>query len=773
MLAQISLLTNASEGSSSLAGLTSVPSGVSLAVSFLNPGFLPFLALGAIPIIIYLINRQRYRRVEWAAMDFLLRAMRKNRKRIRLENLLLLIIRTLLILIFVLGMARPVLDDTLLPDLARANQRSEIYVIDVSYSMGFQEGGRDLLESAVAAIRLRRENVLAPGDQVGVFLAGDFPKALLDRAQIISDGDFDPLDALSGAELSYNSLNVGATLQEVNSWIRREADQGNSAAWRVHFFTDVQSNDWVTEEGAAQTVIVDEVTKLTQNNARLIVHPLGPVTPRNATLSQLTPLTPLVAVDMPTQVLATVSNFGKTTLEGLEVELLVNDVTRSVKTIKLDPGASEQVNFPLILRESGAVRLTARLRSDDLDQDNWRYRVLNVRPGVEVLVVDGGEETDWLEAALDSPSSAVAGIRLTPWNVSTVPAARMEVELREKRSKVGGSGQAEVMLLANVSSFTEAQNEEIESYLAGGGGVLVFLGGRVDSENYNRVAHRGGEGWFPMLLETVEFDESREENYFPTVVTKDHPAVAYLAQDPDVGLDLVRVHGYWRLGELAEERVLMRLSDQEKTPFVIEKPVGAGRVIVVNTGADRDWSNFPISPAYVPFLYETLPYLSTSEASDNLSVDQPYYRVLNRLLAELTLVPPAGGGGKARLVPERDDQANRSYLSVPGQRYPGLYRLVLGSEGPSGVSADDLWFSVNANPREGNLTRVVEAELTALYPGLQITERSEDVVAEALDAPSGGELWRSILFAVLGLILVESLLARSFGAKVSKSRVKA
>lgn len=748
---------------------------MTLALSFLNPGFLPFLALGAIPIIIYLINRQRYRRMEWAAMEFLLRAMRKNRRRIRLENLLLLIVRTLLILFFVLGMARPVLDDALLPELGTANRRSEIYVIDTSYSMGLQEGGGDLLEAAIESIRRRRENVLQAGDRIGLFTASDFPKALLDRSQVVSDGDFDPLDALNSIELSYNSLNVGATLQEVNNWIRREADRGTNVPWLVHFYTDAQASDWSTEEGAARTVIADEVAKLTASGARLILHPLGPVSPHNATLSQLTPLTPLVAVDMPTQVLASVTNYGKTSVTGLEVELMVNDVTRSVKTVDLDPGESEQVNFPLILREPGPVRVAARLRSDDLDQDNWRYRVLNVRPGVDVLVVDGGGETDWLEAALDSPSSAVAGIRLTPWNVTPIPAAQLEVELRQKRTAEPSRSRTrtEVIILANVPTISESLNDEIRDYLAGGGGLLVFLGGYVNAQSYNEVAYRGGEGWFPAQLERVEFDQTRESSFPPIITAKDHPAVAYLGQDPDVGLDIVRVHGYWSLGEIPEERVLMRLADPARTPFVFEKLVGAGRVVVVNTGADRDWTNFPISPAYVPFLYETLPYLSNSEESDNLSVDQPYYRVLNRLLAELTLVPPAGGGGKARLVPERDDEANRSFVNVPGQRYPGLYRLVLGSEENGGESPDDLWFSVNADPREGNLTRVVEAELLLLYPDLRITERTEEVVADDAGSLQGGEMWRSILYAVLALILIESFLARSFGTKVSQQRMAA
>ena len=84
-------------------------------MSFVNPALLGFLALGLIPIIIYLINRQRYRRRPWAAMEFLLRAMKRHQRRLRLENLLLLLIRTLAVLLFVFAMARPSFDDGTLP----------------------------------------------------------------------------------------------------------------------------------------------------------------------------------------------------------------------------------------------------------------------------------------------------------------------------------------------------------------------------------------------------------------------------------------------------------------------------------------------------------------------------------------------------------------------------------------------------------------------------------------------------------------------------------
>ena len=65
-------------------------------MNFLHPGLLAGAALFAVPLIIHLLNRQRFKRRRWAAMEFLLAAYKKQRRRLRQENLLLLLLRCLI-----------------------------------------------------------------------------------------------------------------------------------------------------------------------------------------------------------------------------------------------------------------------------------------------------------------------------------------------------------------------------------------------------------------------------------------------------------------------------------------------------------------------------------------------------------------------------------------------------------------------------------------------------------------------------------------------------
>ena len=87
--------------------MTSLPL---LAIGFANPFLLWGLAAAAVPLLLHLLNRRRYREESWAAMRFLLAAIRKNQRRIRLEHWLLLAVRTLLVVCVVLALAQPFLE---------------------------------------------------------------------------------------------------------------------------------------------------------------------------------------------------------------------------------------------------------------------------------------------------------------------------------------------------------------------------------------------------------------------------------------------------------------------------------------------------------------------------------------------------------------------------------------------------------------------------------------------------------------------------------------
>src|SRR5919201_1193054 len=121
---------------------------------FLNPyTMIVGAALVSSPIIIHLINRLRYRRVKWAAMEFLLKSQKRNRRRLIIEQLILLLLRISLVLLVGLLLAR-FLSDALA--FTRPQNTLHVVLLDDTPSMGdaWRQDGqpRNTFDAAKAAV---------------------------------------------------------------------------------------------------------------------------------------------------------------------------------------------------------------------------------------------------------------------------------------------------------------------------------------------------------------------------------------------------------------------------------------------------------------------------------------------------------------------------------------------------------------------------------------------------------------------------------------------
>ena len=102
-------------------------------MTFLNAILLGGILAGAIPVIIHIINRNRFRQIRWGAMHLLEQILRSRRRRLRIEQILLLLVRIAIPVLLALCMARPVLTGA--KALLGKAKTSLVIVLDNSYSM--------------------------------------------------------------------------------------------------------------------------------------------------------------------------------------------------------------------------------------------------------------------------------------------------------------------------------------------------------------------------------------------------------------------------------------------------------------------------------------------------------------------------------------------------------------------------------------------------------------------------------------------------------------
>ena len=249
--------------------------------------FTTFGLLGAgaiamsLPIIIHLLNRRKFKIVDWAAMEFLLEANRRNRRRILLENLLLLMMRCLAILLLGLLLSRPFISSDSLSMLGMGSVRvHRIVVIDDSPSMRVQAADSDksALEVAKSAVLELAKRSAASGsdDMLTVRLTSDPRHKLFEGP--MTEENIDEIELrVGGIVQSDISAKLAETLEAVEKSLVLNRDTSN---YVVYIITDLRKGDWISPEHIEKE---KKIAHIVRRLAEKIEHE-GETTPRVAVL---------------------------------------------------------------------------------------------------------------------------------------------------------------------------------------------------------------------------------------------------------------------------------------------------------------------------------------------------------------------------------------------------------------------------------------------------------------------------------------------------------
>ncbi|HEY9250710.1 MAG TPA: BatA domain-containing protein, partial [Rariglobus sp.] len=140
-------------------------------MNLLSPGFLFALGAVALPVAIHLLNKTQVKRIRWAASRFLAAALQRNRRRLQLEDLLLLLLRCALLALIALAFARPSLDSGGL-NLGSRDATTAVIILDQTASMGRAAGADTGFDQARKTARDILDR-LPSGSTAALFLSAD------------------------------------------------------------------------------------------------------------------------------------------------------------------------------------------------------------------------------------------------------------------------------------------------------------------------------------------------------------------------------------------------------------------------------------------------------------------------------------------------------------------------------------------------------------------------------------------------------------------------
>jgi hypothetical protein len=715
-----------------------------LVILVLPPAALPFIhpavamagaGLAAVPILIHILNRRRFQRVVWAAMDFLLAANRRSARRLRIEQLALMAI------------ARPLLNASTLADALGRTSVHRVIVIDNSCSMAMPSGdGRTAFEHA-RALAVSLAASFNPSDGVSLITVGAPARTILERPcydpQVVGEALVDIKPTQRGTDLAGGLTKAVSIL---------EASEVPTANRVVYVITDNTRAAWMQASGVdgGAPTSAKRITELAKLNLMTTGAPMRD----NLAVTALTAKTRLIGTIEPASIAARITNYGRERADG--VSLRVHSDGRLERTITLpviEP--AEYVDVPVNLRftSPGMHRVEVvldDLPNDALHEDNQRRLAVSAQRSVRVLLVDGKPGTSRFDGQTGYLATALAPKAEPTDPVLVAPKTIQDVDLAGEPL----DGYA-VIALTNVRRVDPVTWRRIDAFVRAGGGLLVFLGDQVSPDHYNRAAYTDGTGLLPAKLGVVVDDQGRTEAYRFDPAEYVHPLLSDFAGAPRGGLLLASVQRYVRVEVPADQPgVRTVLAYDSGDAAIVEKHVGAGRVVLVTTTANMEWTNLPARAGYLPLMQNLLHYVTPS-ADDrrNVLVGAPLIEPLTARQSSLT--PSLTGPNHDLLETELRPAGDGFEIVSTATDQSGMYALRVGR--------DDVLFAVNIDAAESDLTAMDEDALREqLDCPFEFLDRPENVGEDAL-ASASRDLGLGLFYAVLGLLLFETTLAMWFG----------
>jgi len=768
-------------------------------LAFLHPALAGFAALVAIPLIIHLLNRRRYRTVPWAAMEFLLQAYKKKRKRLELENLLLLLLRCAIPVVLALAFARPYFGaDSLLSGLAEP-RREVVVVVDESFSMSRRVGAGTQFQAALEQVRRLAAGLeFERGDRVTLLTLAREPRLLcvgaakgdLERKLATFDrSTYEPADLARTLDLLLNDVlkQIPAApelwmISDFQRWTFEDTEPAEADAAEI------------ADPGAAGGSISGRMQRLSQLcRLHLVNLSDGTPPPENLAVTDLRMSEPLAIAGQPIRITATVARSGR--VAGGSGRFRVGD-REYPRSFRFDAEGRAPVEIHHSSATPGDVGVEFRLDGDELAADDARYLRVPVKGGLPVLVVDG--DPSGSDPLLGGAQSVLLILDPLYGDLETEgyrrwfePIVLPWYELSRTKPEFS---KYEAVIFVNVREIeAERVLPELSTFVDAGGGALFFLGDQLRPETWNeRLFRADGSGLMPLRIarEAVgeEWDPAiaavdRRLNFFRLEIADElHPAVRTFSDDRRRGFLKSPIFRYWPFesdgaGAAALQngsapsalppgaRVVLRF-EHSGAPALIDHRYGRGRTLWFTlSGSDDGWSNFTrTASAFFPLVWDMLNHLCVRDPGEHdLPIGGAIVRGFPAPPLSWTVTSPGGVTKTFRDPPREPVRGLYRLPSFSETRQPGLYALEVqfGGDDPP---AREL-FAVNVDPRESALAFLDAEQVGSLWRRVAIASYGREIAADAHEKQPErqGEIWRKLVMALLGLVLLETLLAWRFG----------
>lgn len=699
-----------------------------LALWFLHLWFaLAAAPVGAAVILVHLLRPGRHKPVRWAAMQFLLAAVAESRRRLRLERWLLLLLRTSLLMLLALMLARPV-QRGLAALLGERDGSALLVIVDNGLAMQAPSSllPHTLMEQAIEAASSMVHSW--PGQVFVLPALGEPASQWLSRADW-AESTLNRTPATAG-RAGWSALLATA---------RKVLPESGVAAGRrtVLLLTTLTRGNWPDTAELAQPL-----AELSSAAGCVILVDVPPADRRNVAVTDLVVESAFAGHDLPARAVATIANHANDSAKGFRVLWSVDG--REIRQDDLDevPAGSTRhllADIPAFGAGRHNVQVQIAGPGDALKADDQRWSSVSLPKMLRVVVV---------EADLAGPAASRASLFVIAALQSA--AQQSSVPIRVEPVAPGGLSSAliepaDVVVLCDVGALTSADGQRLAEQVRAGCGLLAWSGPRSAAIRYANEAQQllpassqtpdtaaDGQGWPVQLAEPIR------------------PAFLDLTSVSTAGDSaLGSVHSLLKVMPAADTQVLAHTASG--APVALLRRIGQARTVLVATSPDLAWTNMPGRPSFPAFVLGLLrEVLPPRDPQLQVTCGQPIRLPVSDAAGQFgQWIKPDGTAEPARI--SLDAGRLEAVLSLAAM--PGPYQLEATAAGQTVFAS--------ADPQAGDLAPLPQV---ALRPLLQagLTVAGPKDLATSLAAGAADEWTGPLAYVLLALLLGELLLTGWF-----------
>lgn len=677
---------------------------------FLNPTVLLGLLAAGIPILIHLLNLRKLKKIEFSTLAFLKELQKTKIRKIKLKQWILLALRVLIIIFLVLSFARPTLESVDISAAASKAKTSSVFILDDSYSMSLiNDNGSNFNKSKEIISTLLKD--LQEGDEALIIpTTNPFDKNELTSNRTLLETELDLVEISKGKNRLPESINEALKYLSQSQNLNKE----------IYLFTDLQQNN-----------IDNDFQFEIQNvsDARIYIFNFVNSDKGNLGITEFSLNNQLIEKDKPISFSSVIANSSQKNVESI-ASLFINGKRSAQKSLSIQPGESELINFETTLTEDGLINAELTIEDDDIIEDNEAFLSLLVPEAVKVLLIyDNQSDAAFIESALqnDITKNKIELSKYSSDNVFSSLISESDVVIyigeKNKIAEILNSKDRKNLILFPPSNSIQ------NSYNG-------FLS-RINLPNrFNKIELRDN---------TIQFDE----------IDFEHPIFGGLFnEDEKPSVNSPSITKYYKSSSNLNGKRIISLID--KSPLIYESSNENITMINFNLSPVLSWSDFPLKSLFAPIIIRSIFYLSSSEVLQQ-SINSMEEIAFEKNQFRSNIISVLKPSGKRDIISSDSlNTGNRYNYSKTDET--GIYKVYDNNNLTTS-------FSVNHYNEESNLAWSNEESFTNFINNVSdniiFLNSNENFKEKINQTRFGTELWRFFLILALIAAILEMIISRN------------